>query len=241
MKKVFTIFSIVLLALSFAHFSHASVDSIYEVAIVNMKGDVQVDTNGDGIWIKPWIGMKLMEAALIKTGNNSSVDIVFDAEGLNLARIEENTLTTVRKALLELPDGKIFADFANLLPGSSFTIKTPTAACSIRGSAMAAGVVDGVTTAWAYRDNVYVQGLGANGQPQGSSSTLPQGNRAGIGQGGRMGNMEGMSEADMNAFREFESGIFTGGTGTGTEEPEDVVDAVDTKDLDEVRDISPSN
>ncbi|MFA6637183.1 MAG: hypothetical protein WCV56_08825, partial [Candidatus Omnitrophota bacterium] len=127
MRRSFLCLMVVVLVFSFSSSSLASVDAIYEVAIVNMKGDVQADTNGDGIWIRPWVGMKLMEKAIIKTGRNSNVDIVFDSEGLNLVRVRENSITTVGKALLDLPNGSVFAKFANLKPGSSFTVKTPTA------------------------------------------------------------------------------------------------------------------
>lgn len=243
MKKVFTILSVVILALSFSQFSQASVDSIYEVAIINISGDVQVDTNGDGIWIKPWVGMKLMEKALIKTGKNSMIDIVFDAEGLNIARINANTLTTVKKALLELPDGKILAKFANLRPGTSFTIKTPTAACSIRGSGMGVGVANGVTEIMAFEDNVYVQGLDVSHGPIGPIATLPEGSRANVGPSGSLVNVGGLNSGDMAAFNQFQndtSGSGTTGTG-GAGEPDDTTEEVDTKDLDEIRDISPSN
>lgn len=241
MKKVFVVLAAVLLAVSFTHFSFASVDSIYEVAVVSMKGDVQVDTNGDGIWIKPWVGMKLMESAIIKTGSGSTVDIVFDAEGLNVARIEENTMTTVKNALLELSEGKILANFANLTPGSTFTVKTPTAACSIRGSIMGVGFNNGITTGMAFQGNLYIQPLGPNGEPMGGESTLPEGSKTNVDGEGNVDDPEGLDDQDNEEFNNFQNDTTSGGTtGDNVGELDDVTEQLDTKDVDEIRDISPS-
>jgi hypothetical protein len=243
MKRILVLCMAMFFVFSFAVLSFASVDSIYEVAVVGMSGDVQVDTNGDGIWIRPWVGMKLMEKALIKTGDNSTTDIVFDAEGLNVVRIKPNTLTTVKKALLELSEGEMFANFANLTPGSSFTIKTPTAACSIRGSFMGVSFRNGITTAMSRRGDLYVQGLDANGNPKGSPKTIPEGKKTNVDGGGNVGDTEDLDDSDTEEFDDVENETSGGGTGTGTGvgELDDVTDQVDTKDIDEIKDISPSN
>jgi hypothetical protein len=235
MRRSFLSLMAVVFIFSFASSSLASVDSIYEVAIVNMKGDVQVDTNGDGTWIRPWVGMKLMEKAIIKTGSNSNVDIVFDVEGLNLVRVRENSITTVGKALLDLPDGSVFAKFANLQPGSSFTVKTPTAACAIRGSVMIVGVSDVGTEVMAFDGPIFVV------DASGVERTIPEGFKASVGPGGVLGEIEPLAAADWAEHNEAESGT-GGGTGEGTGGSGDDEDGeVDTKDLDEVREISPSS
>lgn len=77
--------------------SYAGVNKSYEVAIVSIKGDVKVDTKGDGSWFTPWTMMKLKEGAVLKTGKNSSVKIVFDAEGLNLVDIKENSGIVIKE------------------------------------------------------------------------------------------------------------------------------------------------
>ena len=235
MKRIFAVIVLTFLTFSLAGASYASVDSIYEVAVVNMKGDVNVDTNGDGTWIKPWIGMKLMESALIKTGDDSTMDIVFDAEGLNVARIKANSLTTVKTAMLELTNGKVLADFANLKPGSSFTIKTPTAACAIRGSSMGVGFQDGITTAMSFRGNLYVQGLGPNGNPQGEEETVPEGEKTDVDGNGNVGDNENLDDSDNEEFDEFQNDMGSQDGDEGEGELEDVPENVDTKDLDDVR------
>ena len=241
MKKSFVFFVAAVFVFSFAGLSESSVDSIYEVAIVSISGDVQVDTNGDGTWIRPWVGLRLMEDALIRTGPRSAVDIVFDAEGLNVVRVQENSFTTVKTALLDLPEGKVLVNFANLRPGSTFTVRTPTAACSIRGSGMTVMVdPDGVTTVVMVMDNGYIQPLDADGSPVGDPFTLPQGNKVMVLQGGVAGDMEGYDSGDAADFDDFvaELGALPPGIPDAVEDTSDIVD---TKDLDDARDISPLN
>ncbi len=235
MKKSFMLFISAAFIFLCAGMSEASVDNIYEVAIVSIAGDVQVDTNADGTWIRPWVGLKLMEDAVIKTGEGSTTDIVFDAEGLNIVRVQENSLTTVKSALLELPEGNVLVNFANLKPGSSFTVRTPTAACAIRGSAMGVMVApDGTTTVVMILDNGYIQPLDADGNPVGEPFVLPPGNKIQIGEGGDVGGMEGLDPGDTDDYDDFVGGL--GATPPGTPDgTEDTGDFVDTKDVDDAR------
>jgi hypothetical protein len=232
MKKTLTILTALVFMFAFSGLAVASVDSIYEVAVVSVKGDVSVDTNAEGVWIRPWVGMKLMEKALIKTGDDSTVDIVFDSEGLNVVRIKPNTMTTIKKAVLELPDGAVLANFANLKPGSTFTVKTPTAACAIRGSVMGVDVSGGKTTAMAFQGNVYVQPFDDTGNPQGGENTIPEGNKKTVDQDGNMGDTEGLDDSD-EGFNDLDGGSDLGTEGTGG--ADDVDDELDTKDINDIR------
>jgi hypothetical protein len=236
-KRFFTALTAAVFVLALAGTSFASVDNVYEVAIINLKGDVQVDTNGDGRWVKPWIGMKLMEEASIKTGDDSLVDMVFDAEGLNVARVRANSLTTVKKALLDLPDGSVLAKFANLEPGSSFTVKTPAAACAIRGSAMLVETSGGSTRTASFQGNVYVQGFDADGNPVGSEETVPEGEQAGIDPDGNVGDTGEMDDSDRDAFDDFQGDTDGGTSDTGEGGLDDTDGGTDTKDIDEVRTV----
>ncbi len=242
MKKLLVFLFSFLLLVSAPFISFASVDSIYEVAIVSIKGDVQVDTNGDGIWIKPWIGMKLMESAVIKTGDNSTMDIVFDAEGLNVVRVKANTLTTIKNALMELSGGEVLARFANLKPGSSFTVKTPTAACAIRGSVMGVGFNNGITTGMAFQGNLYIQPLDSNGNPIGGENTLPEGNKTDVDGDGNMGDPEGLDDQDNEEFNNFQNDT-GGGSGSGDTggELDDTDPELDTKDVNDILNVEDSD
>jgi Fe-S cluster assembly iron-binding protein IscA len=237
MKKIFVSALAVLFVLSFAGLSFASVDSIYEVAIVNMSGDVQVDIKGDGTWMRPWIGMKLMQDAMIKTGSNSTADIVFDAEGLNVLRVSENTEIAVDRSMVHLLDGSVMADFANLKGGSSFTVKTPTAACAIRGSAMGVDFINGMTVVMAFQDKVYVQGLDSDGNPVGAEVTIPEGWKSQVEQDGNVTPPEGLSENELMIFEAFVAAVQDeAGDAPADAMPGEITEEVDTKDLDEVMD-----
>lgn len=225
--------------------SHASVDTIYEVAVIDIKGDVKVDIKGSGEWVTPWIGMKLMKNAVIKTGPGSKVDIVFDAEGLNVVEIDENTQVTVDKSLLNLTKGSVLANFPNLTGGSTFTVKTPTAACAIRGSGMGVDFIQGMTIVSAYEDKVYVQGLDANGNKVGKEVIIPEGWKTQV----KAGNVQPPAELSDNEKAIFNAFVEAVEKGVGLAPTPDLGKdtELDGKDLDDVKDegkkedVSPSS
>ncbi|MFA6637161.1 MAG: hypothetical protein WCV56_08715, partial [Candidatus Omnitrophota bacterium] len=126
-------------------------------------------------------------------------------------------------------NGSVFAKFANLKPGSSFTVKTPTAACAIRGSVMIVDATDEGTWVKAFESPIYVQGA------DGKERTIPEGYKVLVGPGGVLGEIEPLDDADWQEHDEADSG--TGGdTGEGDGAGSDDEDGgTDTKDLDEIR------
>ena len=144
MRKVLFLAVLLAVVFCFTGITYASVDQIYEAAVISLKGDVKVDTKAEGIWIAPWVGMKLMKGALVKTGANSSAEIVFDAEGMNVLLVKPNTQIIVDKSSINLAGGSVLARFENLSPGSSFTVKTPNATCGIRGSGLGVDFINGL-------------------------------------------------------------------------------------------------
>ncbi|MBD3426604.1 MAG: hypothetical protein GF409_05180 [Candidatus Omnitrophica bacterium] len=251
MKKILFISLAVLFVLSLATTSFASVSKLYEAAVVDVKGDVKVDPNADGGWFTPWIGMKLKEGALIKTGKDASAEIVFDAQGLNILKIASNSEITVKKSMVEMPEGSVLADFANLKEGSSFTVKTPTAACAIRGSGMGVDHINNMTVVMAFEDNVYVQGLDRNGNPVGKQVVIPEGWKSQV-SAGKTEPPEELSENEQQIWNAWIEVV-----APTDEDVQDKVDQVqgdlmdtdtdtDTKDLDSVKEeesespVSPS-
>lgn len=229
------------LVFSFSSVSSASVDSVYEAALINIKGDVQVDTKADGRWIAPVVGMKLMKGAIIKTGANSSAEIVFDAEGLNVLLIKPNSQLVVDKSLVKLANGSVMAKFANLKKGSTFVVKTPTAACAIRGSGMGVDYINNMTVAKAYEDKVYVTGLDSKGNPVSQEVIIPEGWKTQIEKGGKTDAPVELSENEKKIFDAWVAAV-TGdqGTGAGDTDGEKEKEEIDTKDLDDVKEVSPS-
>lgn len=228
----------VLLVFGFAGVSTAAVDSVYEVTIISIKGDVKADLKGDGSWITCWEGLKLMKGASLKTGADSSVEIVFDAQGLNVLKLNPDTQITVDDSLVKMPKGSVLANFGNLKPGSSFTVKTPTAACGIRGSGMGVDFINGMTVVAAYKDVVYVQGLDAAGNVVGVEVTVPEGWKSEIAAGGTVSQPAGLTENEKQIWDAYVAAMTTP-AGTDTQLSDDEIsDEVDTKNLTEDQKIS---
>lgn len=254
MKKLLLISVAVLICVGFIANAHASVDRIYEAAVIDIKGDVKVDTKGDGIWISPWIGMKLMTGAFVKTGPSSYVQMVYDAEGLNVVKVSANAHVIVNKSAMALSEGSVLANFGNLEPGSSFTVKTPTAACGIRGSGMGVAYINDMTVTTAFEDKVYVQGIDSNGNPVGQEVTIPEGWKAAVAKGGRVDPPAQLGTNEQKIWDAWISAVVVGGEQEMDDIDEDEEkeeekenEEVDSKDLEEVKkgedkpDISPSS
>ncbi|MFC1548328.1 hypothetical protein ACFL5E_00040 [Candidatus Omnitrophota bacterium] len=240
MKKFFLFSLIALFVIGISSISFASVDSMYEAAIVNVNGEVKVDPNADGGWFTPWVGMKLKKGAVLKVGENSSAEIVFDVAGLNVLKIDANSQITIQKSMVDMPEGSVLANFANLKEGSSFVVKTPTAACSIRGSGMGVDHINNMTVATAYEDKVYVQGLDSRGNPVGKEVTIPEGWKTQV-KAGKINPPAELTENERQIWNAWIS-VFAPTEGDLSDRLKDVKDRTsdsdskdDTKDLDEVK------
>ena len=247
MRRIVLLGLVAFLVLGLSSISYASIDNVYEASLIKIKGDVKVDTKGDGIWITPWEEMRLMEGALVKTAGGASAQIIFDAEGLNILNVKENSQITVKKSSVDLPGGTVLADFGNLASGSSFIVKTPTAACGIRGSVMLVGFVGGVTTAMAFQDTVYITPLDVAGNPTGTETTVDEGNKTEVAEGGAVETPTELTPEDTAVYEEWQDEVAGGGE-QGETTDQEVKDAeqqmqgendqLDVKDVDDAQDIS---
>jgi hypothetical protein len=238
MKKILCTLSVLLFVAALAGSAFASVDARYEAAVVDMNGDVMVDPEADGTWFEPWTGMKLKEGAVLKTGEGAGAQIVFDEDGLNVLSMDENSQIIIHKSMVDMPEGAAVADFANLSEGSSFIVKTPHAACGIRGSRMVVIYRDDEFLVKALEDDLYVWKLDANGNPVGEPRILPEGRKTYVGPNGELIDIEDITDEDVEDADDIEDEDDMGEEGElagETEEPE-----VDPKDLDEEKEISPS-
>ncbi|MFC1570822.1 FecR domain-containing protein [Candidatus Omnitrophota bacterium] len=248
MKKILILTMVLGLVLGIVGISHASVDNIYEAAVVNISGDVKVDTKADGTWITPWVGMKLQKGAIVKTGEGASADLVFDAEGLNLLSMEENATLIVGKDEVELPIGVVSGKFDNLTANSTFVVKTPTAACAIRGTtfriSFSAGGYSGTLQVELVNGKMTVQRVDANGNLTGSKVEIPAGTSTSV-SGGQIGEPTALTASQIQAI---ESGVTFGGAAVtiGAVPGETFTTDVDGKDLEAVKkdegkkEVSPS-
>lgn len=232
--------SVLFLVFSAAGAVYASVDNIYEVSVISTKGDVKADLKGDGNWMACFDGLKLMKGAKLKTGADSEVQIVFDAQGLNILKLNPNTEITIDNSLVKMPQGSVLANFGNLKPGSSFMVKTPTAACGIRGSGMGVDFINGMTVVAAYKDKVYVQGIDAAGNPVGVEVAIPEGWKSEVASGGTISQPAGLTENEIQIWNAYVAAT-QAGVGTEAEElAKDENPPQDTKNYQEDKTISPS-
>ena len=242
MKRFLLISIIIILVLGFTGISYASVDKIYEAAVINMNGDVKVDTKASGTWVTPWIGMKLMKGALIKTGPGSWTEIVFDAEGLNVLLVKENSQIEVNASSVDMPEGGVLATFGNLTSGSSFVVKTPNAACGIRGSGMGVDFIKGMTVVSAFDDKVFVTGFDEAGNLVEKEVIIPEGWKVQV---ETDGNTEPPAELSENEKEIFDAWVdFVVGDKDDDDDDDDgdgdLEEEVDPKDLEDDKDTSPS-
>ncbi|MGB2880044.1 MAG: FecR domain-containing protein [Candidatus Omnitrophota bacterium] len=177
MKKVFLLGLVVFFIAAFSGLSYASVDETFEIAIINVKGFVQVDEKGTDSWEPALVGTKLKTGAKIKTGSDGIAEIVYDAAGLNLVRLDENTQITVQKSIVDLYDGSVMGNFRNIQPGSEFRIKTPNTICGIRGTGVGVLFSRGttITDVRSYFGTVFIQGIDRNGNPVSAEVEVPAG------------------------------------------------------------------
>jgi hypothetical protein len=242
MKKLLFIAVMVLcMALSGAAISFASAGEGYEAAVIRSGGSVSVDAAATGNWKDPYVGMKLKTDSVIKTDAGAFLEIVFDAEGLNVLRIKENTQITVKRAQVELAKGSVVANFPNLAPGTSFSVRTPTAVCGIRGSAMGVDFLNDMTVVMAFEDKVYVKGIDASGNIIEKEVVIPEGWKTQVLQNGNTQPPAELSENELLIFNAW-VGQITGTTpGGGTGDDPDPKDLQEVKDKDDDEgDISPS-
>ena len=222
--------------------AYASVDSMYEVAVVDHSGDVKVDPGADGNWVDPYVGMKLKEGALIKTGAAAYIDVVYDAEGLNLLRINEASDTAIEVSSVNLNQGTVFAKFDNLKDGKIFSVKTPTSTCGIRGSSMGVDFINNMTVVRAFEDNVYVQGVDSAGNVVGKEVVIPEGWKTQVLQNGNTEPPAELSENEQIIFTAWVEAV-TGsppGSNAADDIEEEAEEDVDSKDLQDKKEISPS-
>jgi hypothetical protein len=222
--------------------AYASVDSIYEVAVVDHSGDVKVDPEANGRWVDAYVGMKLKEGAVIRTGAAAYVDVVYDKEGLNLLRINESSNTAINISSVKLNEGTVFAKFDNLKDGNTFSVKTPTAVCGIRGSSMGVDFINNMTVVRAFEDSVYVQGVDSAGNVIEKEVVIPQGWKTQVLDNGNTQPPAELSENELVIFTAWVEAV-TGsppGSGATDEIEEEAEEDVDAKDLQDKKDISPS-
>lgn len=111
--------------------------SDHKAKVFNIEGDGGILKRGGDSWRALTKETLVEEGDQIRTGTGASAEITFDEFHVNLTRIEENTLAEFRSIEptdIFLTDGSIYNSLEGLTKGASYTIATPTAVASVRGT-----------------------------------------------------------------------------------------------------------
>ena len=115
-------------------------------------------------------GDALQPEDLIEVGAGGTLDLAYDREWNNVTRVEENSKLSIRSlypTTLELESGAVYAKLKSLPKDSSFSVQTPTAIASVRGTEYRTTFAGGETEVSNVSDsNVYVYGLDSSGEQQ---------------------------------------------------------------------------
>ena len=130
------------------------------VEIGLIEGDVTIFSSDVKKWQKGTSGMILKKGDKIKTGADSSCDILFDGKTENVVGIFENSeivLILGKNEKVEIIDAHLFARLSDIPAGSTFEIKTPIAACGARGTGFSVKSDKSVMEAVACENNIFLR------------------------------------------------------------------------------------
>lgn len=130
-----------LIVLSFASFAHAR-----QAILSSLMGTVEIQAGGSSFWRKAVPKIFLKEGDKIRTGSRSRATLLFE-DGSRTQVAANTTLALSNLAApvsLNQTAGKTRHKIAKL--GRGFTLRTPTAVCSVRGTEFEVGVGEGGST-----------------------------------------------------------------------------------------------
>lgn len=129
----------VFLATFFLLFVALNATAEQTATLVSMRGKVKVQTPDLPVWSDTKEGAILPEGSKVLTGPNSSCSIAIGEEKPNkLLKMESSTelsLQSFERGELYMQTGKLFTLVTGLKKGQTFSVKSPTAVASARGTA----------------------------------------------------------------------------------------------------------
>jgi polyhydroxyalkanoate synthesis regulator phasin len=140
--------------------------SIESPVVISYAGDVQIFPIGNTIPILCKPGMFIDQGTLIKTGEESYVEIAFDKSKKNFVKIIDNSDVVLKldgPEKIELIDGKIFTFLKEVEKGQSFRVRTPSAVCGARGTGWMTEHTGAFTEVAVFDSKVFVRGLKEDG------------------------------------------------------------------------------
>ncbi len=130
----------------FITFANASLAFARQAILASFTGTVEVQAKGSSFWRKATPKLFLKEGEKIRTGKRSKAILLFE-DGSRTQVAADTTLgmeSLVAPINLNQTAGRTRHKIAKL--GKGFTLRTPTAVCSVRGTEFEVGVADGGKT-----------------------------------------------------------------------------------------------
>ncbi len=138
----------------------------FHCEVLSLKGSASAtDVHGKTRELKE--GDLIGKNEIVEAAEDSAVDLAFDREWKNVARVEQKSrirIATIDPAQLDLDRGGVFAKLKALPKGSSFEVKTPTAVATVRGTEYRTTFIEGHTEIFnVSASKVFVYGVRADG------------------------------------------------------------------------------
>jgi hypothetical protein len=154
LKRSYHRISVCLLTLSMAVLMAGTsgwTDEDYSCEVMAIQGSARVSGDAGARALKQ--GDLLRSGDIIESAADSHVDVAFDKEWNNVARVGPNTRVAIKSVFptgLRLDNGDIFSRLMSLPKGSTFEIQTPSAVAAVRGTVYWTEYQDGKTTVYNY-------------------------------------------------------------------------------------------
>ncbi|HNX91420.1 MAG TPA: FecR domain-containing protein, partial [Candidatus Omnitrophota bacterium] len=127
---------------------------VVRATIIKIEGSTRVQSKGANKWHIPAIGEVLYMGDIVETADKSKVRLAFDnglsmelqpSTQLLITSLTRNIKTGDYDTSFESKYGKIIAKLQNKPKNSTFVVKTPHAACGIRGTIMYLSIMPDLT------------------------------------------------------------------------------------------------
>lgn len=199
--SILTVFAIIL-------FVFCSAQVLWAAKIINIEGRVQVKFFDKGVWHKAKVGMVLGPGESIKTAVRSKADILLDEENNNFIRLEERTLLVLEGDspedinMIDLSEGKVYANIEKLKEGLTFEVKTPTSVSGVRGTGWSVEINKQIDEIAVFISEVFAKAFDEDGNLI-SEITVAEGFKVLIEKFKRIGELMKLSKEEMDEWEQF--------------------------------------
>lgn len=126
------------------------------------------------------VGDIIYEGDQVTVLSGNSIEVAFDKEAKNIAHIIGEATFQIKGSnptYIELTSGKLFALLKNRDPQSTFSVSTPTAIATVRGTEYQVKVEKGESQVLVYQGKVELEGKDKAGKPSGKSVMVKAGQK----------------------------------------------------------------